>query len=470
MSTQPKTSVIILAAGSGTRMKSKITKVLHKVAGREMINMVIDSTSEINPEEICIVVSNDNQEEVKKAVIDAHPHIEDIQDKLTFAVQEEKNGTGGAVKQALPYLRKESDYTIVLCGDVPLIKPETLELLQSKMQEKTPRGKDLAATILGFNTSDITQKYGRLMTDVNGFVRKIVEYKDATDAERAVPLSNSGIIAVKSDLLPELLEKINDNNASNEYYLTDIISIATRAKKKCSYIKTTEDEVMGVNTKVHLAQANHVQQVRMRTKFMEDGVALIDPESVYFSADTEIGMDVVIQPNVFFGRGVKVKDDVKIRSFCHLEKCTIEEGAEIGPFARIRPDAVIKKHARIGNFVEIKKSVIGEGSKVNHLTYIGDAEIGENTNIGAGTITCNYDGYNKSKTKIGNDVFIGSSTILVAPVEVSDGALTAAGSVITKNIDKNDLAIARAEQVNVPGKAEKIRGNKKAIKENNSAK
>lgn len=464
MSSSSKTSVIILAAGNGTRMKSKLTKVLHKVAGREMINMVIDCTSEINPEEICLVVSNSNKDAIEQAVIDAHPHINGLRDKLTFAVQEEKNGTGGAVKVALPQMRKESDYVIVLCGDVPLIRPETLEELEDKIENKSRKGEDLAVVVLGFNTSDITQRYGRLMVDVNNHVERIVEFKDATNAERAVSLSNSGIIAVRRDVLPDLLVEINDNNASNEYYLTDIVGIANHKGLKCGFIETTEEEVMGVNTKTHLATAEHIKQTRMRKKFMDDGVAMVDPEAVYFGFDTKIGQDVVIQPNVYFGKGVMVKDNVKIRAFCHFEDCTIEQDTVIGPFARIRQNATIKQGAKIGNFVEVKKSVIGKGTKINHLAYVGDSKIGENTNIGAGTITCNYDGFNKNETIIGDNVFIGSNNTLVAPLEIADGALTAAGSVITKDVSENDLAIERAEQKNLTGKAERYRKLKEAQK------
>lgn len=466
MSSNSKASVIILAAGNGTRMKSKLTKVLHKVAGREMINMVIDSTSKINPEEICLVVSNSNRDAIKQAVADAHPHINGLKDKLTFATQEEKNGTGGAVKVAIPQMRKESDYVIVLCGDVPLIRTETLEELENKIENKSRSDEDLSVVVLGFNTSDITQRYGRLMIDVNNHVERIVEFKDATEAERAVPLSNSGIIAVRRDILPDLLAEINDNNASNEYYLTDIVGIANRKGLKCGFIETTEEEVMGVNTKTHLATAEHIKQTRMRKKFMDDGVAMVDPEAVYFGFDTKIGQDVVIQPNVYFGKGVTVKDNVKIRAFCHFEECVVEEDTVIGPFARIRPGSIIKQGAKIGNFVEIKKSVIGEGTQVSHLSYIGDAEIGKNTNIGGGTITCNYDGFNKNKTIIGDNVFIGSNNTLVAPLEIADGALTAAGSVITENVAENDLAIERCEQKNLTGRAERYRKLKEARKNN----
>jgi len=429
-------SIIILAAGKGTRMKSDTHKVLNKITGREMINLVVDHVKNLKAKNLCVVVSEDMQN-AQEIVLENYS-------KAQFAIQTEHNGTGDAVKVALSHLKKTAKNTIlVLYGDVPLIEQSTLETLCSKVQ----KGKNSIA-VLGFNTKDITNKYGRLIT-CGHKIERIVEYKDATYEERAVTLCNSGIMAINGKILPEILEKINNKNASNEYYLTDIIQIARQQDLECTFIECPEDEAHGVNSKIDLSEAELIMQNRLRKKHMENGVTLIDPTSVHFHYDTQIGKNVTLHPNIVFGEGVIIKNNVTIKPFTHLKGVTIDDEVQVGPFARIRPCTNIGKKSKIGNFVEIKKSDIREGVKIGHLTYIGDSEIGDETNIGAGTITCNYDGKKKHKTTIGKNAFIGSNTAIVAPVIIGEGAFIGAGSTITKNVAENELAIARNRQTNL---------------------
>lgn len=431
-------SVVILSAGKGTRMKSNVSKPLHKIGNLEMINHVVNTAKKLNPNEIIIVVSEENQEEIRK----------NIDNNIKLIVQKDRNGTGGATKLASTLLNKNNDKVLVMCGDTPLIDYKTYENMVNNNAD---------VVILGFNTADIKNRYGRLMLDKNGELERITEFKDATEDERNNSLCNAGMMVIKSSLIYDFLEKIDNKNASDEYYLTDVVGIARNAGYKIAYSLAEEEEVMGVNSRNQLAMAEKIFQQKKRREFMENGVTLIDPESVYFSYDTEIENDVVIEPNVIFLTGVKVHSNVEIKAFSYLEACDIKSGAIIGPFARIRPDSIIEENAKIGNFCEIKKSKIGKGSKVNHLTYIGDTEIGENTNIGAGTITCNYDGYSKFKTKIGDNCFIGSNTIIVAPTTIGDNSLTGAGSIITKDVNKNAIAITRAEQRNLENAMERYR-------------
>lgn len=428
-------SVIILAAGRGTRMKSTTPKVLHKIANREMLNLVIDTAKELNPTNICVVVSDEVQKYSDK-ILKAHPNT-----NLNFAIQKQQLGTADAVKSGIESLKNIGDKVLVLYGDTPLIKASTLKQMIENLNQH-------AVCVLGFNIFE-ENKYGRLVTDTKNELLKIVEFKDASNEEKEITLCNSGVVAIDGSKTKELLAQIDNKNASGEYYLTDIIGLARKANLSCGFITGDENEVLGVNSRVELAKAEKIKQKEIRLNFMEQGVTLLNPKSVYFSFDTKIGNDVVIAPDVFFGVGVEVASNVEIRSFSHIEGAKISSGAIIGPFARIRPGSILKENAHIGNFVEIKNSVIGEGAKANHLSYIGDSEIGSNSNIGAGTITCNYDGYKKFKTKIGKDVFIGSNSALVAPVEIGDGAVIGAGSVITKNVDSDDLAVARGKQINL---------------------
>jgi len=439
-----KLSVIILGAGKGTRMKSDLSKVLHKVVGLPMIKHVINTAKTLNAKEIIAVVSKNNLEQIKETIKD---------NSIKFVVQKDLNGTGGAVKTGLKKIdTKNSNLTLIMYGDVPLIKQETYQKMIDKIKQKNSQ-----IVVLGFNVSDIKNKYGRLIVSNNNILEKIIEYKDANETERNIRLCNSGILVVKTDILPKLLNQVKNHNASKEYYLTDIIGIAGKENLKCEYIIANEDEVMGVNSKEHLAKAEEVLQNSLRKNFMLNGVELIDPKTVYFSCDTEIGRNVVIYPNVFFGENVKIGDNVIIKPFCHLENCVIEKNVEIGPFARIRPETRLKENCKIGNFVEIKKSVIGKGTKIGHLSYIGDCKIGDKVNIGALSASCNYDGYKKYETKIGDNAFIGSNTIMVAPVKIERKAITGAGSVITKNVKENDIALGRADQINLKGKAKSYR-------------
>lgn len=421
-------SIIVLGAGRGTRMKSSLPKVLHKIAGREMINLVLDTAAQLNPTNIAVVISEEIQPFVADLKI-SHP--------VRFVVQKERLGTAHAVETGLKALKKIGNVVLVLYADTPLLKVSTLQEMIKVLAKNT-------VAVLGFECQD-DNKYGRLVVEKSS-LKKIVEYKDASPEERNITLCNSGVIAVKGAEIKNLLSKIDNNNASGEYYLTDIVGIARKKGWECGFLKVSESEVMGVNSRVELAKAEKIKQKEIRTRLMEEGVTMLNPKSVYFSFDTKIAADVTIEPNVFFGLNVEIESAVEIRSFCHVEGAKIKSGAVIGPFARIRPHTTIGCGAKIGNFVEIKKSTIKQNAKISHLSYVGDAEIGEDANIGAGTITCNYDGYKKYPTKIGKNVFIGSNTALVAPIVVGDNAVIGAGSVITKDVKSNDLAISRPKQ------------------------
>jgi bifunctional UDP-N-acetylglucosamine pyrophosphorylase/glucosamine-1-phosphate N-acetyltransferase len=428
-------SIIILAAGKGTRMKSSLPKAMQKVAGIEMVNLVIKAASKLNPKNITLVISEDlvsSKEDIKKN----HPSL-----AINFAVQNERLGTANAVVTGLNSIAKIAKNTLILYADAPLITAATLEKMLDQILTQ-----DLC--ILAFDCFE-DNNYGHLITDKNNQLKSIVEYKDANLEQRKIALCNSGIIAIKSNHLKNLLPKISNNNAAKEYYLTDIIFLAGKNNLKCGFIKTNQEEVLGVNSMLELSKIEAIKQDQLRKKFMDLGVKLIDPKSVYFCDDSEIANDVIIHPQVIFGPQVRISSFVEIKSFCHIEGVEIAKNAVIGPFARIRPGSKIGENAKIGNFVEIKKSKVGKGSKIGHLSYIGDTELGKNSNIGASTITCNYDGYNKFVTKIGDDVFIGSHATLIAPVEIADNSVIGAGSVITKDVDKNSLAVSRTKQTNI---------------------
>lgn len=426
---EKETAIIILAAGKGTRMKSSLPKVLHKICSKSMVNHVIDTAISLDPKKIITVLSEGMYEVANS-----------IKNVSQVVIQKEQLGTGDAVKPALAELRNFNGNILILYADTPLIEKNTLEEMLKKLDNAD-------VVVLGFRPYDAAE-YGRLVVNNIGELERIVEYKDASHDERDIDLCNSGVIAAEAQTLFSVINKIDNKNAKGEYYLTDIIELACNENKKCSYVEGSEDEVLGVNNRVQLSEAEYIMQQRLRNSAMLNGATLIDPETVHFSHDTKLGQDVVINPNVFFGEGVQIADNVEIKSFCHIEKATIATGCVIGPFARIRPDTHIAANAKIGNFVEIKKSNIGEGAKVSHLTYIGDSEVGADANIGAGTVTCNYDGYNKYKTKIGKGAFIGSNTSLVAPVTIGEKAVVGAGSTITKNVDDGALAVARNRQMN----------------------
>lgn len=439
-------SVIIVGAGKGTRMKSNISKLLHKVGNLEMINHVINTAKQLDTQEICVVCSEENIEEIKK----------NIDDNIITTIQHERLGTGHATQIGLQALKHKDNDILVMYGDMPLIKAKTYQKLLDLL--KTTDNTSIAN--LGYECGNPDNRWGRFITEGDK-LEKIIEYKDADESVRKITLVNAGIVAIKGGLLEKLLSQVKNNNASKEYYLTDIVQIANENKLTCRYAVDDDEGILGINSREELSVAEKVFQNQKRKEFMANGTTLVDPTSVYFSYDTEIGKDVVIEPNVVFLPKVKIGNNITIHSFSYLEDCILEDGVSVGPFARIRPKTTLKSNCHIGNFVEIKKSTIGEGTKIGHLTYIGDTKIGNNTNIGAGTITCNYDGFSKFQSNIGNNCFIGSNTVMISPINIEDGAMTGAGSIITKNVNKDDIAIARAKQENLSGKAINYRNKRK---------
>ena len=369
-------------------------------------------------------------------------------------VQADRNGTGGAVKAARAELEGFTGTVLVLYGDTPLVRADTMAAAAGACADGA------AVSVLGFRPSHFHQ-YGRLITDDSGALTAIVEARDASPEELDVNLCNSGVMAFAGEHLLGLLDKLDTNNSKGEYYLTDTVRLARAQGLSAAVVEGEEDELLGVNSREDLAVAEAVVQDELRSRAMENGATLVEPATVWFQHDTVLGRDVVVQPNVVFGPGVTVADNVDIRAFSHLEGATVSSGAVIGPYARLRPGAQIGEDAHIGNFVEIKNAEIGKGAKANHLTYIGDATIGAGANIGAGTITCNYDGFGKYRTTIGAGAFIGSNSALVAPVTIGDGAIVAAGSTISRDVEKDSLSIERADQVDKPGWAGSFRALKK---------
>ncbi|MEX0277101.1 MAG: bifunctional UDP-N-acetylglucosamine diphosphorylase/glucosamine-1-phosphate N-acetyltransferase GlmU [Ruegeria sp.] len=433
-------ALVILAAGKGTRMNSDTPKVLHPIAQTPMLVHAMRAGGALSPERT-VIVAGHGADLVAKAVT-----AED--ETAQIAVQEEQLGTAHAVAQARDALAGFKGDVIVLYGDTPFIDPATLE----RMIEAR---KSFDLVMLGFDIAEVQPRYGRLIMDGDRLV-KIVEYKDATEEQRAIRFTNSGLLACDSELLFDLIDRVSNQNASGEYYLTELAALANARGLKATAIKCDEAETLGVDSRADLAAADADYQARARAALLQQGVTLMDPKTVYLSADTVIGRDTVIEPNVVFGPGVTVESGATIRAFSHLEGCHVSKGAVVGPYARLRPGAELAENVRVGNFVEIKNSEIAEGAKVNHLSYIGDAAIGAASNIGAGTITCNYDGVMKHKTTIGQNVFVGSNTMLVAPVTVGDNAMTATGTVVTKDVEPDALAVARAKQENKPGYARKL--------------
>ncbi|HKF63368.1 MAG TPA: bifunctional UDP-N-acetylglucosamine diphosphorylase/glucosamine-1-phosphate N-acetyltransferase GlmU [Dongiaceae bacterium] len=447
----PRAAAIILAAGKGTRMKSHLPKVLHPIAGRPMIGHVLDSLAPLGCAPIVVVVGP-GMEAVSKAVAPNRT-----------ALQTEQLGTGHAVLAAKAALGQREGDVLVLYGDTPFISTRTFEaLLARRRAEDRP-----AAVVLGMRPDDPTG-YGRLLVDGKGRLEAIVEHRDATAEQRRIGLCNSGVMAVDGALIWDLLGEVGNDNAKGEYYLTDIVALARQRGRVSAAVEAPAEELLGINSRAELAAAEALLQDKLRARAMEGGATLIDPASVWFSFDTRLGRDVVIGPHVVFGPGVEVADGVDIRSFSHIEGARIETGAVIGPFARLRPGSVIGAKAHVGNFVETKNATLAAGAKANHLTYLGDARVGEGTNIGAGTITCNYDGFGKYQTVIGAGAFIGSNSALVAPVTVGDGAIVAAGSVITQDVAADALAVGRGRQVEKSGWARLFREKKQASKQSRS--
>ena len=440
--TEPNCAAIVLAAGKGTRMKSDLPKVLHRVAGRPMILHLLDALDDAGVTRRAVVIAP-GMDGVAAAVAPA-----------PVAIQAEPLGTGHAALAARDALDGFEGDILVLFGDTPLLAPETVR----RMLAARRGGSALVA--LGFRPADPAE-YGRLAVGGDGRLRSIVEYRDASEEQRAVGLCNAGIMAVDGAVLFSLLEAVGNDNAKAEYYLTDIVAIACARGLLCSVVEASDPlEAMGVNDRADLAAAEAAMQARLRARAMAGGATLIDPGSVWFAADTRTGRDVTIGPCVAFGPGVTIGDFAEIRAFSHIEGAKIEAGAVVGPFARLRPGAEIGRGARIGNFVEIKEALVGEDARIGHLSYVGDARVGERANIGAGTITCNYDGFSKHRTEIGAGAFIGSNAALVAPVTVGDGAVVGAGSVVTVAVGRDALAVARARQRNLEGRAGSFRKRK----------
>jgi bifunctional UDP-N-acetylglucosamine pyrophosphorylase/glucosamine-1-phosphate N-acetyltransferase len=433
-------ALIILAAGQGTRMNSDRPKDLQELGGVPLFAHALMAGAAFDPERI-VLVAGDNADEVETVAQDYDPRVEVV-------LQGERLGTGHAVAQTRDALAGFEGDAIVLYGDTPFIRRETLD----RMAEARAGGADVV--ILGFEAAD-PKRYGRLVMEGKE-LRRIVEYKDASEEERAITLCNSGVVAADCGTLFDLIAGLTNENASGEYYLTDIVEVARARGLRAEAVTCDEAETLGINTRADLAAAEAQLQAWKRDEALENGVTLVAPESVFFSADTVVGRDSVIEPHVVFGPDVTVESGARIRAFSHLEGCHVSTGAVVGPYARLRPGAELAERAKVGNFVEIKNAQVGEGAKVNHLTYIGDATIGEAANIGAGTVTCNYDVVFKHHTEIGARAFIGSDTMLVAPVKVGDDAMTATGTVVTRDIEPGAMGVGRARMEVKPGFALKL--------------
>ncbi len=421
-------------------MKSDLHKVLHPIAGRPMIEHLLASLSELEASKTVIVVG-DGRDQLERA----------LGKTAEIAVQEPQLGTGHAVLQAKDALGSFDGPVLILYGDVPFVRAETMRAMLDRLaQPDAP-----AAVVLGFEPAD-TLQYGRIVARGDA-IQKMVEFKDASEAERECTLCNSGLMAVRGPELFALLARVGNDNAQGEYYLPDIVNLALEDGRGCAVIVTGDPgEVAGINSRGELAGAEANWQARRRAQAMADGATLIAPETVFFSWDTQLGRDVTIEPNVVFGTGVSVADKVTIRGFSHIAGARIASGVEIGPFARLRPGAVLEEKSKVGNFVEIKNAVLGQGAKANHLTYLGDADVGAGANIGAGTITCNYDGYFKYRTTIGERAFIGSNSSLIAPIKIGADAIVAAGSAVSRDVSDGEMRMVRGEQLVKPGWADRF--------------
>jgi bifunctional UDP-N-acetylglucosamine pyrophosphorylase/glucosamine-1-phosphate N-acetyltransferase len=438
-------TLIVLAAGQGTRMNSDRPKVLHPLGGVPLLAHALAAGRALDPDRV-VVVAGHGAEAVTAAVADLDPDAQVV-------IQPERLGTAHAVAQARGAALPGD--AVVLYGDTPFLTPDTLDRLRAARER-------FDVVVLGFRALD-PGRYGRLVTSGDDLLA-IVEWKDASDDERAIELCNSGVMAADAETLFGLIDAVGNANASGEYYLTDVAGIARTRGLTAGVVLCDESETLGINTRAELAAAEAAFQARKRAELLDLGVTMTAPDTVFLALDTVVGRDATIGPNVVFGPGVTVESGAEIRAFCHLEGCHISRGATVGPFARLRPGAELAEDVHVGNFVEIKNAILDEGVKVGHLTYLGDAHVGEFTNIGAGTVTCNYDGVMKHRTTIGKRAFIGSDTMLVAPVTVGDDAMTASGSVITEDVPPEALALARARQINKPGLATRLMERLRAIK------
>ncbi|WP_423142259.1 bifunctional UDP-N-acetylglucosamine diphosphorylase/glucosamine-1-phosphate N-acetyltransferase GlmU [Parablastomonas sp. CN1-191] len=434
-------AIVVLAAGKGTRMKSDLHKVLHPIAGQPMVEHLLASAAQLSPARQAVVVGS-GREQLEAA----------LGGRAAIVVQEPQLGTGHAVLQAESALAGFDGDVLVLYGDVPFVRAATMRA----MVERLHAPDSPAVVVLGFEPAD-TLQYGRVLAHEDGRIAKMVEHKDATDDERACRLCNSGLMAARASDLFALLHDVGNANAAGEYYLVDVVNIANAQGRSSAVVVTDRsDEVVGINSRAELAEAEAQWQAFRRTEAMDAGVTLRAPDTVFFSFDTDLGRDVTVEQNVVFGPGVTVADGATIRAFSHLEGARVGAGCQVGPYARLRPGAVLEAKARVGNFVEIKNAVMGVGAKANHLAYVGDADVGAGANIGAGTITCNYDGYFKHRTIIGERAFIGSNSALVAPVRIGADAIVAAGSAVSRDVGEGELRMVRAEQLVKPGWADRF--------------
>jgi bifunctional UDP-N-acetylglucosamine pyrophosphorylase/glucosamine-1-phosphate N-acetyltransferase len=434
-------AAVILAAGKGTRMKSSLHKVLHPIAGRPMLDHLMASVAVLEPAKQVVVVGS-GREQLEAA----------LGSRAQTCLQEPQLGTGHAVQQAEGALAGFAGDVLVLYGDVPFVRPETMQRMLDRLHAPDAP----AVVVLAFAPED-TLQYGRVIADESARILKMVEHKDATEEERKCRLCNSGLMAARAADLFALLARVGNDNAQGEYYLVDVVNVANADGRHSAVVVTDDpDEVQGINSRGELAQAEARWQRLKREEMMAGGVTLTAPETVFLSHDTEIAADVTVEPHVVFGPAVCVASGARIRAFSHLEGATVGEGCEVGPYARLRPGSVMERGSKVGNFVEMKKTVLGPGAKANHLTYLGDAEVGAGANIGAGTITCNYDGYFKYRTVIGERAFIGSNSALIAPVTIGADAIVAAGSAVSRDVGPGDLRMVRGEQIVKPGWADRF--------------
>jgi bifunctional UDP-N-acetylglucosamine pyrophosphorylase/glucosamine-1-phosphate N-acetyltransferase len=442
MNDQRRFAVVILAAGQGTRMRSDTHKVLHPIASRALLLHLLDRVDGLGADKRVVVVGK-GREQVEAAIAGRD---------VTVAFQAEQKGTGHAVQQAAPTLEGYDGPLLVLYGDTPFVETETLRRMLDRLDGDGGPG----VVVLASCPAD-PAKYGRIILGEGDRIQRMVEYRDATDEERAVRLCNSGMMAVRARDLFRWLGEVKNDNAAKEFYLPDVVNIAAAEGREAVVIEGDPYETAGVNSRVELAHLELEWQRRRREQALHEGATLIDPESVWFAFDTKLGRDVTVEPHVVFGPGVEIADGATIHAFSHIEGAIIGAKASIGPFARIRPGTRLAERTKVGNFVELKQAQVGEGAKVNHLSYVGDSEIGARANIGAGTITCNYDGFGKYRTVIGEGAFIGSNTALVAPVTIGAGAVVGAGSVITRDVEADSLALERNEQKGIAGWARRFR-------------
>src|SRR6476661_8674768 len=442
MTDQRRFAVVILAAGQGTRMRSDTHKVLHPIASRPLLLHLLDRVDALGADRRVVVVGK-GRDQVEAAIEGRD---------VIIALQAQQKGTGHAAQQAASSLDGYDGPVLILYGDTPFVATETLRRMIDRLNGKGAPG----VVVLASSPPD-PLKYGRIILGQGDRIAKMVEYKDATEEERAVRLCNSGMMAVRAVDLFRWLGEVGNDNAAGEYYLPDVVNIAAAEGRSAVVIEGDPYETAGVNSRAELAHLELEWQRRRREQVLDEGATLIDPESVWFAYDTKLGRDVTVEPHVVFGPGVEIADGASIKAFSHIEGATIGAKASIGPFARIRPGTRLADKTKVGNFVELKNADVAEGAKVNHLSYIGDASVGTKANIGAGTITCNYDGFGKYRTQIGSGAFIGSNTALVAPVKVGDGAIVGAGSVITRDVESDSLAVERAPQRGVAGWAKRFR-------------